>query len=57
MAIFIPLVMLLILAALLTAVLGIHPEGAEPEEGQVTICLVLDTGLERQNTVYPMILQ
>lgn len=34
-AVFIPLVMLLILAALLTAVLGVHPEGAEPEEGQV----------------------
>nr|CAG4650920.1 EOG090X04W0 [Simocephalus serrulatus]SVE94195.1 EOG090X04W0 [Simocephalus serrulatus] len=33
-AVFIPLVMLLILAALLTAVLGVHPEGAEPEEGQ-----------------------
>lgn len=40
-AVFIPLVMLLILAALLTAVLGVHPEGAEPEEGQVKIFLFL----------------
>lgn len=34
-AVFIPLVVLLLLAALLTAILGIHPEGAETEEGQV----------------------
>nr|CAG4636955.1 EOG090X04W0 [Ceriodaphnia reticulata]SVE72893.1 EOG090X04W0 [Ceriodaphnia reticulata] len=34
-AIFIPLVVLLLLAALLTAVLGVHPEGAETEEGQL----------------------
>lgn len=40
-AVFIPLVMLLILAALLTAVLGVHPEGAEPEDGQVRACFVL----------------
>nr|SVE73512.1 EOG090X04W0 [Daphnia atkinsoni] len=34
-AVFIPLVVLLLLAALLTAILGIHPEGAETEEGQL----------------------
>jgi hypothetical protein len=34
-AVFIPLVLLLILAAILTAILGVHPEGAETEEGQV----------------------
>nr|SVE85451.1 EOG090X04W0 [Daphnia pulicaria] len=34
-AVFIPLVLLLILAALLTAILGVHPEGAETEEGQL----------------------
>nr|CAG4649275.1 EOG090X04W0 [Scapholeberis mucronata]SVE93574.1 EOG090X04W0 [Scapholeberis mucronata] len=34
-AIFIPLVLLLILVALLTAILGVHPEGEEPEEGQL----------------------
>nr|CAG4643160.1 EOG090X04W0 [Ilyocryptus agilis] len=34
-AIFIPLVVLLILAAVLTMILGIHPEGAETEEGQL----------------------
>ncbi len=39
-AIFIPLVMLLLLAALLTAVLGVHPEGAETEEGQVKLILL-----------------
>nr|CAH0110003.1 unnamed protein product [Daphnia galeata] len=34
-AVFIPLVLLLLLAALLTAILGVHPEGAETEEGQL----------------------
>lgn len=34
-AIFVPLVLLLILAALLTAILGVHPEGSEAEEGQL----------------------
>ncbi|XP_032782919.2 epsilon-sarcoglycan [Daphnia magna] len=34
-AVFIPLVVLLLLAAVLTAILGVHPEGAETEEGQL----------------------
>nr|CAG4641639.1 EOG090X04W0 [Eurycercus lamellatus] len=34
-AIFIPLVILLVLTALLTAILGVHPEGSETEEGQL----------------------
>nr|SVE75080.1 EOG090X04W0 [Daphnia dolichocephala] len=34
-AVFIPLVVLLLLAALLTAILGVHPEGAETEQGQL----------------------
>lgn len=36
-AIFIPLMVLLILAALLTAILGVHPEGGETEEGEVIL--------------------
>jgi hypothetical protein len=32
-------VLLLLLAALLTAILGVHPEGAETEEGQVLFSL------------------
>jgi len=34
-AVFLPIVLLLVLAGLLTAILGVHPEGAETEEGQV----------------------
>ena len=33
------MVLLLLLAALLTAILGVHPEGAETEEGQVFFSL------------------
>nr|CAG4642465.1 EOG090X04W0 [Evadne anonyx] len=32
-AIFVPIVILLILVGVLTAILGVHPEGKEPEEG------------------------
>nr|SVE74138.1 EOG090X04W0 [Daphnia barbata] len=34
-AVFIPVVVLLLLVALLTAILGVHPEGAETEQGQL----------------------
>lgn len=39
-AIFLPLILLLLLAAILTAILGVHPEGSEVEEGQVKLELI-----------------
>ena len=35
MAVFVPLVILLLLTGLLTAVVGVHPEGKETQEGQL----------------------
>nr|CAG4646205.1 EOG090X04W0 [Macrothrix elegans] len=49
-AIFIPVVILLLLAALLTAVLGVHPEGGETEEGQLYEAMFEELNFLKTNT-------